>query len=264
MRFQISDFRLQIVGWVERRPCTHGRETHAAARPTLRLPLLSFLFAALCAITTLTPAQQAAVDELMQDRGGDPAAEIDRELFGPKMDKPADKDDQNQDLKRRLDQELGEAAVAEDENPLLGIARQMHAAGELLDAQRVAPAAEKQRAAVDALDRLIRAAKKNCKSGSCQSAAQAMRTASNLPKPSSSSNMPKAGRPAGEQQAERKTSTTPQRLDPAELQALVKRVWGDLPQRVREQMQQLPAEEFVPQYDMLIEEYYRRLAEEKR
>ena len=39
-------------------------------------------------------------------------------------------------------------------------------------------------------------------------------------------------------------------------------IWGHLPERVREQMHSGLAEEFLPQYELLIEAYYQRLAEE--
>jgi hypothetical protein len=43
---------------------------------------------------------------------------------------------------------------------------------------------------------------------------------------------------------------------------LIKDLWGELPPNVREQMMQNPTEQFVPQYESMIEEYYRRLSEE--
>ena len=44
---------------------------------------------------------------------------------------------------------------------------------------------------------------------------------------------------------------------------LIERVWASLPPQSREALLQLPAEEFLPKYQELIEEYYRRLAETK-
>jgi len=40
-------------------------------------------------------------------------------------------------------------------------------------------------------------------------------------------------------------------------------VWGHLPERVRRQIQNVSADEFLPQYRQLIEDYYSRLAEER-
>ena len=42
---------------------------------------------------------------------------------------------------------------------------------------------------------------------------------------------------------------------------MMKRVWGHLPARNREQMQSSISEEFLPKYERLIGQYYSRLAE---
>jgi hypothetical protein len=195
-------------------------------------------------------------DELMRDLGGDPTAELKRELFG---EKPADAP-LGDELKQQLERELGAAAEREDDDPLLRIARQMQRAGQLLEGEAGKGAASVQKDIVDELDRLIAQAKKQCKSGACQNSSnQSTRTASGSPKPSGNSQKP--GRSPGERQADRTTSTPAKRVDPAEMQQLLKRVWGDLPERIREQVLQLPSEEFLPKYETLIEEYYRRLAE---
>lgn len=44
--------------------------------------------------------------------------------------------------------------------------------------------------------------------------------------------------------------------------AMRERNWGHLPERVRQQLQSAAIERFLPQYEELIEEYYRRLAEQ--
>jgi hypothetical protein len=50
----------------------------------------------------------------------------------------------------------------------------------------------------------------------------------------------------------------------AALRAQIDRLWGSLPERQREQMSQLPgAEEFLPKYEVLLEEYFKRLAEQQ-
>ena len=47
------------------------------------------------------------------------------------------------------------------------------------------------------------------------------------------------------------------------MRKVMEELWGELPPRQRQQMLQLPVEEFLPKYELLIEEYFRRLAEEK-
>jgi hypothetical protein len=39
--------------------------------------------------------------------------------------------------------------------------------------------------------------------------------------------------------------------------------WGNLPERIRREMQAAPSQKFLPAYQKRIEDYYRRLAEEK-
>ena len=49
----------------------------------------------------------------------------------------------------------------------------------------------------------------------------------------------------------------------AEMRTVLKQLWGELPQRQREQMLEPPVEEFLPKYEQQIEEYFRRLSEDK-
>ena len=45
---------------------------------------------------------------------------------------------------------------------------------------------------------------------------------------------------------------------------LLRRHWGHLPAKLREQMQSSLKEQFLPKYERVIEDYYRRLAEDLR
>jgi hypothetical protein len=69
------------------------------------------------------------------------------------------------------------------------------------------------------------------------------------------------------------TSTTPdaasrpgrgpqEPAQPTDVKTLISRVWGHLPETVRGQMQAPFSEQFLPKYERLIEDYYRRLAED--
>lgn len=50
--------------------------------------------------------------------------------------------------------------------------------------------------------------------------------------------------------------------DPADLQKTIGEIWGHLPERLRGQIRSVEAVRFLPKYRKLIEDYYRRLAEE--
>jgi hypothetical protein len=54
------------------------------------------------------------------------------------------------------------------------------------------------------------------------------------------------------------------KVDMAQMKSLLKDLWGQLPDKAREQMLQSSPEQFLPKYELLIEQYYKRLAEEQR
>lgn len=57
---------------------------------------------------------------------------------------------------------------------------------------------------------------------------------------------------------------TKESVETADVQDVLRRFWGHLPDKIREQMQSSLSEEFLPKYERLIEDYYRRLAEDPR
>jgi len=206
-------------------------------------------------------------DELFDELGADPIDEFDRELFGPEdpQREPADPPDAT--LRERMQRELGSAAEAEDGNPLLSVARRMRDAEDQIGRNNTgADTQTLQKQIVSDLDRLIEQARKRCKQckpGNCKPGAQSVASRSSpkspgQPKPGTGSDTPAATSNAEPGQA------TPQRPDMAEMQDVMKRLWGELPQRDREQMLQSPPEEFLPKYELMIEQYFRRLTEGKR
>jgi len=204
-------------------------------------------------------------DELLEDLGGDPLEELDRELFGPeepqgRAGKQPDEPD------RSIDRELGAAATPESENPMLEIARQMREVEALIDGRDSGQRTQKvQQQIIDDLDKLIEQAKKNCKKcggGQCNAQASARSSV----KPAKPKQGSRPGKP-NSKHVQRSTATpgtgTPTRPDMQQMREVMKRLWGELPPKVREQMLQLPVEEFLPKYELLIEAYFRRMAEEE-
>jgi hypothetical protein len=47
-----------------------------------------------------------------------------------------------------------------------------------------------------------------------------------------------------------------------QMEALFKQAWGHLPERIRDEMESAASERFLPKYEKIIEEYFRRLANE--
>ena len=57
---------------------------------------------------------------------------------------------------------------------------------------------------------------------------------------------------------------TKEAVETADVKDVLRRFWGHLPDKIRDQMQSSLSEEFLPKYERLIEDYYRRLAEDPR
>jgi hypothetical protein len=193
--------------------------------------------------------------------------EIQREVFGEEQKKSDTTIEAGQggDLNEQLKRELGAAAEKEDDNPLAVIARAMMQVRERMSQSDAGPATlTLQKQIVTDLDRLIEQARKSC--GQCKS-------------PGSQQSKRKAGMPGSKpsKTGAQKTGTKPEGVDAdqkgdgrsdksgnAEMDAMIKNLWGELPQHVREQMQQSPAEQFVPKYQQLIEDYFRDLSGKNR
>jgi hypothetical protein len=122
-----------------------------------------------------------------------------------------------------------------------------------------------QKRVVAQLDELIAELSKQCQGGQGQQ--------SNNPSPKSSqrseakASKPRRATSPGKSPA--RDSSDPlnrantQAVDKGEVDELVKQLWGHLPERSREQVLQSFSDEFLPKYELEIEQYYRRLSEEQ-
>jgi hypothetical protein len=57
---------------------------------------------------------------------------------------------------------------------------------------------------------------------------------------------------------------TKEAVETADVQDVLRRFWGHLPDKIREQLHSSLSEEFLPKYERVIEDYYKRLAEDPR
>jgi hypothetical protein len=133
----------------------------------------------------------------------------------------------------------------------------------LPDIGSVQQAGDAQQQVVAQLDKLIAELSKQCQGGQCQASDQP-------PKPGHRSQR-KGGKPgsavgrgqtAARDSTDRLDGANAQPVDKGDFEAMVKDLWGHLPERSREQMIQSFSEEFLPKYELEIEQYYRRLSEE--
>jgi hypothetical protein len=201
-------------------------------------------------------------EALLEDLGGDPIKSLDQKS-------PETQGKEPQTIERPKTPES--ASTADDGNPVLGIARRMRdVESRIARADCGNQTQQTQRQILADLDELIKQARKSC--GQCKPGDKKSCTGVQQRKPvAQPCNKPVEGKP-GEKpsgsnkgqigRADPKTPDT-RRADLEQTKTLMKQLWGELPQRDREQMLQLPVEEFLPEYELLIEDYFRRLSEEK-
>lgn len=171
-------------------------------------------------------------------------------------------------LEKQLQRELGEAAVAEEENPFLLILQQMRESEILLGQGETGPRTQRiQEQILAELDALIARARQTtlAKAKVSPKVSSGSVSPGSAQGPTTPSN-PKEGSPGQPKESTAKSTpgATPGEEKTADIQhlrTLLEEVWGLLPQRRRQQMLEVPVEEFLPQYKPLIIEYFKRVAE---
>jgi len=258
-----------------------------ATRPMHSLVSSSVLLALL--LTPGTPSQTQAApapsrsleQQLLEDLDTNPLApEVQRDLRKPNQTtpsakppaepKPAEPSKPDPKLQSQLSRELGAAAVSQGDDALLDIVYQMQQAKSLIEQAQAGQETQRVQAGIlTSLDELLKAArsqKQQCPAGPDNKKGDTPRQT-----PNSTSSKP-SSKPSGEEKtstaATKDTQAKPgksgaHRPDMAEMTEVLKNVWGELPAHEREQMLELPMEEFLPKYELLIESYFKRLAEEQ-
>lgn len=112
------------------------------------------------------------------------------------------------------------------------------------------------------LDKLIADLSKKCQccNGQCQGG-QCNKPPKPGDKPGKPGTAAGSGRTAARDSTDRLDRSTAKPVDKGEVNEMVKALWGHLPERNREQMLQSFSDEFLPKYEIEIEQYYRRLSE---
>jgi hypothetical protein len=223
-----------------------------------------FFAAIVGSLSAAPPAdEKPSLDEqLLKDLDNELLEGLD-DLPKPKPAKPADDAG-----KTTADEPAGEdIGQGPEDDPLARVARQMRQVERLIPTPQEAPQTTKtQKQIVSSLEELIKQMEKQCqKSGSSSGSKPrqqqtAQRDSIQQPKPGD------GNKPSDKPSRESAKRRGPDELRPAdlpELRNLMKDVWGQLPAKARDQMLQSPPEKFLPKYELLIEKYYQRLADEQ-
>jgi hypothetical protein len=235
--------------------------------------------------------------ELLEDLDNELLDGTSKKLPPPKTDMPAGK---RSGEERGADKEGGEKpsansppgddpdAMGEDigqgpEDPLTRIGREMRVVERLIAEKKAAEAAadsvkagQLQDKIVDELAKLIETLEKQQQQQQQSSAASGKKNKQQGLAGRQRVNQPKSAGNGGSQQAgsknnqpardstERLSKNETQRPDMGQMKGLMKDLWGQLPAHAREQMLQTSPEQFLPRYELQLEKYYKRLAEQQK
>ncbi len=168
----------------------------------------------------------------------------------------------------------GEAEViddtmpGDDADPLVRVSHEMRSVEELISKRASRPHAEQlQERIVDQLARLIeqaeqqRAQQSSSSSKGKKQRSTAKRQSVKQPKQSAGNSGRDSSKPAPDSTS-RLGRADAARVDPELFRAMMKDTWGHLPERDREQVLQNTPDKFLPQYELMIEKYFQRLAED--
>lgn len=237
------------------------------------LPLLVALLA--CTLWAL-PAWAAGDDESEADVLEQELLEgLDADLMDdllPPADETAPPGEQGDEPARdALDEELlrdlgAEAEASEDPNPLSRAGRRMRQVENLIGRAKSGSDTQKlQNQIVEDLDTMIQLARQQAQRMQSNQQSQQETKRSNARQPGQPQPS-QGGAPQdapSEDSTERLGQADGRRPDMTEMNTLLKQLWGHLPEREREQVLNAQIEQFLPQYELLIEAYFKRLVEEQ-
>ena len=217
----------------------------------------------LLAALTITPAilfAQAAKPKLEDELADDLLKDL-HKAAAPAKGKSV-KPPGKEEAEKKLLQDLqgGEDIGAPPENPLARIGEKMRVSQEKIAGRDISAQTQTtQKEILSDLAKLIEQTKKQCNGGG-----------SGKGKPGSGKSSAQAGVGTGEarpgpasEATDRVGKSERENGEAADVKDVLRRIWGHLPEKMRDQMQAQLSEQFLPKYEKLIEEYYKRLAEER-
>lgn len=151
-------------------------------------------------------------------------------------------------------------------DPLIRLGEQMRRVEQSLEQHRSGRGTQQaQQRIIDELDQLLRELRRQQQQASAQSSAQtrARRQQVGQPQNQPGGSGGESNQPARDS-SERLGSAAAERPDREQLESWLKDLWGHLPEREREMMINATIERFVPKYELLIEEYFKRLIDQQQ
>jgi hypothetical protein len=214
----------------------------------------------------------SSIDQELLDSLGDDSSEplLPKGPDEPAADQPqADKqpdtsDDIDAELLRGLEEKDGAStgAPGDEADPLSRITHRMRDVQQrIARARSGADTQQMQSEIVSDLDRLIDELKKNANQSSSSSSQGSQQSGEPSEKEDGQqASAGQSGSQAARDSTARLTREKAAKPEPSGVRELMEGAWGRLPERVRQQMLQSSIEDFVPQYETLLREYFRSIA----
>lgn len=164
---------------------------------------------------------------------------------------------------------MGEDIGEGPEDPLIRIGQEMRKVEQLIERQKSAnPTEPLRQQIVKELSQLIEQLENQQQQQSSSKSKGSQSVASRESVKQSKQSAGKSGSGQANQPARDSTDrlgrNDVQRPDMDQMKGMMKDLWGQLPAHAREQMLQTSPEQFVPRDELLIEKYYKRLAEQQK
>ena len=214
-------------------------------------------------------AGTADKDRAEKKQADDPSAD---DLLQPPAKKDtAKKDDEGLDDELMRDLDAGGDEAGQDRStPLMQVSAQKMRQVERLMSKTDSsqPTQKLQKEIIHELDELMAAARRrqNQPSGG-SSSSQGSRRDRIVTQPQQSTSEQTAARDSerpARDSSPRQVDREPHKPDMAKMNDLLRELWGHLPERERQRVINSTVEKFVPKYELLIEEYFKRLADSAR
>jgi hypothetical protein len=158
-------------------------------------------------------------------------------------------------------------ANALDQARRLAIGGQMNAAGRQMGRNQIGRAIAGQKQIdrdLRAVLSILAAPSKPSEADQSKSSASASPEKATLPKSNQTSDQSPGDKPSATRTPQSAGDNQPVKPVADAMHQMMGRFWGELPERDRQRMLQIPVEEFPPKYESMIEDYYRQLSNEEK
>lgn len=218
-------------------------------------------------ITTVACAWLLTLTAIAQDKTLDEQLLDDLKPAPQKVkpaDKPGDKPDKPKTDQEKLDEQLRRDLEGEDigqekkdEHPLQKLGREMREVQQRIGARDTAEGTQQLQKQIAAdLKQLIEQAQKKPQGNKSGSSKKPGNGSAQAGTDSGSA----ASKP-GQESTQRLEQGNQEQVQMNEVKDALRRIWGHLPEKEREEMIGALGEQFLPKYERLIEAFYKRLAE---